>query len=122
MDFEGISLNDTLLSEPTLLKDSVSIILRFRLHAVVFTADIRQMFLQINVHPEHRKFQQILFRFAPDQPLQTYTLNTVTFGLICSPYLAIRTLCKQTMKRIVVATEVLANGIYCPNIVSGGHK
>lgn len=88
----GISLNSTLLSGPKLQKDITSLLLIFRLHPVVFITDIVGMFRQVLVTPEHRHFQKILWRFSPDQPLSEWTLNTVTFGLTCSPYLAMRVL------------------------------
>ncbi|XP_073955675.1 uncharacterized protein [Choristoneura fumiferana] len=88
----GVSLNDCLHTGPALQQDIVDIIMSFRTHPVVFSTDIKMMFRNILIHPGHRQYQLILWRSSPDQPLLTYALNTVTYGLRSSPYHAIRTL------------------------------
>ncbi|CAL1678854.1 unnamed protein product [Lasius platythorax] len=45
----GTSLNDKLLPGPNLQNDNVKILLRFRMHKYVLTADIARMFRQIDV-------------------------------------------------------------------------
>jgi len=47
------SLNDHLYPGPKLQQDLPGIIIRFRLHKVVFTTDIKQMFRQIVITPDH---------------------------------------------------------------------
>ncbi|XP_018399905.1 PREDICTED: uncharacterized protein LOC108777491 [Cyphomyrmex costatus] len=58
----GVSLNDILFSGPTVQQDLLSIVLRFRLHYIVFTADIQKMYRQVLIHPEDRLHQRILWR------------------------------------------------------------
>lgn len=70
--------------------DVVDVLIRFRLFRHAFTADIRQMFRQILVPPEFRTFQQIQWRKRPQDDIVEYQLNTVTYGVNCAPYLAIR--------------------------------
>lgn len=55
-------------------------------------ADIKEMYRQILVHPKDRELQKILWRTGGGDPVKEYQLNTVTYGLSCAPYLAIRTL------------------------------
>jgi len=86
----GLSLNDTLMVDATLQDDLFDIILRFRLHPIVMTADIQKMYRQIEVDKRNRDFQRILWRFSPDDQIQGYQLNTVTYGQSCAPFLAIR--------------------------------
>ncbi|KAI5715899.1 hypothetical protein M8J77_024346 [Diaphorina citri] len=86
----GKSLNDILYTGPKLYNDLFNILLSFRLFPYALTTDIRKMYLQILVSEDQRKYQKVLCRFSPQEELQTYTLNTVTFGLACSPYLALR--------------------------------
>lgn len=88
----SFSLNDILYTGPKLQADVVTMLLNFRLFEVAMTADIRQMYRMIAVCPEHRKFQRLLWRFSPHDPLLIYELNTVVFGLNSSPYLALRTI------------------------------
>ncbi|BET00044.1 Pao retrotransposon peptidase [Nesidiocoris tenuis] len=87
----GVSLNDVLYVGPKLQNDLFVILLNFRLFRVAITSDIRQMYLRILVRPEDRRFQRILFRFSSDEPICTYQMNTVVFGIAPSPYLALRT-------------------------------
>ncbi|XP_063979917.1 uncharacterized protein LOC135163941 [Diachasmimorpha longicaudata] len=87
----AISLNDTLHIGPTIQEDIFSLLVRFRIHRYVVTADIEKMYRQVLIHPQDRKYQRILWR-TDDGPIKTFQLNTVTFGLSAAPYLAIRTI------------------------------
>ncbi|XP_071653643.1 uncharacterized protein [Temnothorax longispinosus] len=84
----GLSLNDTLLSGPKLQPDIVAVLLLFRAEPVAITADVKQMFRQIWIHPEHRNYQRIVWRFSESEPIFDYILTTVTFGTTASPFLA----------------------------------
>ncbi|XP_029163786.1 uncharacterized protein LOC114935214 [Nylanderia fulva] len=68
------------------------VLLRWRQHQYVFVADIEKMYRQILVHPDDCKFQTILWRHSTDDEVREYQLRTVTYGLACAPFLAIRTL------------------------------
>ncbi|XP_049316882.1 uncharacterized protein LOC125779647 [Bactrocera dorsalis] len=50
------------------------------------------MFRQVEINPLHRKWQRILWRESPVEPLRIFELATVTFGMTSSPYNAIRSL------------------------------
>ncbi|XP_023312160.1 uncharacterized protein LOC108913397 [Anoplophora glabripennis] len=116
------SLNDTLYPGPKLQSDINNILLRFRTHEVVFTCDIRQMYRQILIIPEHRKYQLIRWRFRSSDPIQTYQLNTVTYGINSSPYLAIRTLlqlAEEGKQTFPLASAALKNDIYVDDLVCG---
>jgi len=62
----GISLNDTLMNGGVVQDDLVSIVLRFRLHEYVMTADIEKMYRQILIDPMQRDYQRILCRDSPE--------------------------------------------------------
>ena len=87
-DPSGVSLNDTLHIGPNLQSDIGSIVTQFRLHVVAVACDIRAILL----HPEDRIFQYVLWRFSLDEPVDEWKLNTVTFGVASSLFLAQRTL------------------------------
>jgi len=86
------SLNDTLFVGPKLQQDIVNILLRFRLHSVVFTADICKMYRHISLAPRYRQYQHIFWRASPHDQVQEFELNTVTYGVSSAPYLALRVL------------------------------
>ncbi|XP_045473996.1 uncharacterized protein LOC123680245 [Harmonia axyridis] len=118
----GKSLNDLLLTGPKLQADISTLLLRFRLHQFVFTADIRQMYRQILIRPEQRDYQRIIWRFSKREPLQYYRLNTVTYGVSSAPYLALRTLHQLASDdglRFPTARQVLLNEIYVDDILTG---
>lgn len=118
----GVSLNDCLHTGPALQQDIVDIIMSFRTHPVVFSTDIRKMFRNILIRPDQRHYQLILWRSSPDQPLLTYALNTVTYGLRSSPYHAIRTLLQladDEGHRYPQAAQILRTSIFVDDILCG---
>nr|XP_033204870.1 uncharacterized protein LOC117165663 [Bombus vancouverensis nearcticus] len=117
----GVSLNDVLHTGPKLQDDLFFILLRFRSHQYVITGDVEKMYRQFLVRPEDRKFQQILWRNS-DGEVDTYQLNTVTFGLSAAPDLAIRCL-KQLADdgghRYPRAATVLQRDFYVDDVLTG---
>ncbi|XP_024868764.1 uncharacterized protein LOC112452671 [Temnothorax curvispinosus] len=85
----GLSLNDTLLSGPKLQQDLLAILLRFRAEPVALTADVKQMFRQVWINSGQCDYQRIVWRFSESDSILDYHLKTVTFGVTCSPFLAI---------------------------------
>lgn len=118
----GMSLNQCLHSGAKLNRDLSDILTSFRRHQVVFVADIRMMFRQTVIHPEDRRYQLILWRESPDEPIRVYELNTNTYGLRSSPYLAIRTLRELADRercRFPRAAAILEQDLYVDDACSG---
>jgi len=88
----GTSLNECIYAGPKLQSDIVDVLMLFRTHKYVFSTDICKMYRQIWIHPEHRVYQHILWRESSNTAIQEYELKTVTYGVSCAPYLAIRVL------------------------------
>ncbi|XP_050054516.1 uncharacterized protein LOC126549427 [Aphis gossypii] len=88
----GVSLNQCLSVGPKLQQDIVDVLVGFRVHKVAFTTDICKMYRQIEVLPQYRGYQYILWRDSPQVTVKEYTLNTVMYGVNCAPYLALRVL------------------------------
>ncbi|XP_030755482.1 uncharacterized protein LOC115881899 [Sitophilus oryzae] len=119
----GLSLNDALMTGPTIQQDLFSIILRFRKHQYVITADCAKMYRQVNVHDNQRHLQSILWRKNADEPLKAYTLNTVTYGTSCAPFLAVRCLHQlalENQKRNPKISNVIKEDFYVDDLISGG--
>lgn len=118
----GRSLNDVLCTGPKLQTDLRDILLRCRLHKYILTADIVKMYRQISIHPADRIYQHIFWRDTPGDELQEFQLCTVTYGLNCAPYLAIRCLHEldaQDGHRFPLAKGVLTRSAYVDDIVIG---
>ncbi|XP_073947429.1 uncharacterized protein isoform X1 [Choristoneura fumiferana] len=87
-----ISLNNLLLNGALMQKDLFQIMLLFRLGDYTFTTDIRRMFRAIALNPIHTSLQNILWRDDPSEPIRCIRLDTVTYGLKSSTFLATRCL------------------------------
>ncbi|XP_054259330.1 uncharacterized protein LOC128984071 [Macrosteles quadrilineatus] len=75
------------------------------------------------VHSEDQKFHYILWHTRPDQPPSTFRLTTVTYGVNCSPYLAIRTLhqlANDEGDSFPEAAEILRTQTFVDDVISGG--
>ncbi|XP_073814245.1 uncharacterized protein [Musca autumnalis] len=82
------------------------------------------MYRQIRVDPKHASLQRILFRDSPSKPVQDFELHTVTFGVNCAPYLAIRTLLKlaeDTETDFPLAAHILRKCMYVDDVLAGTH-
>lgn len=79
------------------------------------------MFRQIKIHEEDWRFQRILWVTSDDE-LLTYQLITVTYGLACAPFLALRTilqLAENEGDKFPLAVEPLLKGRYVDDIFGG---
>lgn len=82
----GLSLNDCCLVGPTLQPDLFDTFMKWRTNKIALNADVEKMYRQILVDNAHRKYQKIVWRFSPNEPIQTYQLNTVTYGTSPAPF------------------------------------
>ncbi|XP_059217691.1 uncharacterized protein LOC131994814 [Stomoxys calcitrans] len=121
----GVSLNDVLYTGPVLQNDLTVLILKWRFYRFVLNGDIQKMYRQILVNPSHIPFQRILFRTSQNDPIQEFELKTVTFGLNCAPYLAIRTmiqLANDVQERYPLASRILRECMYVDDALLGAHS
>ncbi|XP_058840761.1 uncharacterized protein LOC131696228 [Topomyia yanbarensis] len=120
-----ISLNDLLHTGPTVQPTLLSIVLNFRLHRYVASADIKKMFRQILIHPDDRSLQQILWRKSESEPLKLYQLRTVTYGTSAAPFQATRVLnqiAEDEKERFPLAAPVVRSNFYVDNLLFGGNN
>lgn len=89
---QGNSLNDTMMVGPVLQPDLRSLIITWRKYKICIVGDIVKMYRMVMVAEEHKNLQCILWRNNQDEDLETYKLQTVTFGTAAAPFLAVRTL------------------------------
>ncbi|XP_017797012.1 PREDICTED: uncharacterized protein LOC108578234 [Habropoda laboriosa] len=118
----GLCVNDTLLTGPTLQDDLFSLILRFRTHAYVLTADIEKMFRQVVLHPKDTVYYKILWRKNPKDAIKTYHLNTITYGTSCAPFLAVRCLqqlASDERTSYPLAANTIENDFYMDDLLTG---
>lgn len=121
----GTSLNECLLSWPNLLPEIFDILVRWRLLKIAFSADISKMYRQIRVHKDDCDLQRILWRETNTGELKHFRLLTVTYGLTCAPFLAIRTLrqlASDERERYPLGAISLKQDFYVDDVLSGAES
>lgn len=121
----GLSLNDCLMVGPVIQSDLLTVLMRFRLHKIVFTADIKQMYRQVRLHPDFTKFQRVFWRNHPSEPLKVYEIVTLAFGTASAPFLATR--CLKALvdldgKLFPQACSALLHDFYVDDVLTGANS
>ncbi|KAH9397032.1 hypothetical protein TYRP_003336 [Tyrophagus putrescentiae] len=86
------SLNDCLFKGVSEQNNLFGLLIRWRTNAYAVTADLKQAFLQIRIHPEDRRYLRF-FWGTDSEHLSTYQMKSVMFGAAPSPaqlYLVLR--------------------------------
>lgn len=120
----GTSLNDHLLAGPKLQTELPATILHWRQHRFVYTADIAKMYRQILVDARDHDYQRILWQPPYSKIPLEYQLLTVTYGMTCAPFLALRVLqqlASDEGTRFPLAVPVLRHHIYVDDVLFGAH-
>ncbi|XP_053597480.1 uncharacterized protein LOC128668441 [Microplitis demolitor] len=110
---------------PKLQDDLFVILTRFRSHIHALTADIEKMYRQIRVHPVDTKYQKIIYRNGPQASINTYTLDTVTYGTASASHLAVRSLhqlAKDEGHLYPLAATVLMRDFYVDDVLTGANS
>lgn len=97
--YNGVSLNDVLLTGPDVNNTLLGVLLRFRKEPVAITADIEQMFHCFLVAEEHRDYLRFLW-FKDNDPTKQvvdFRMKVHVFGNSPSPAVAIHCL-RQSVK------------------------
>lgn len=118
-----ISLNDTMYNGAVVQKELFDILILFRTYKFVLLTDIKKMYRQILIHPSHRILQNVLWRENPNQPIECLQLQTVTYGLKSSPFLATRCLAELAHieeENFPLASKALLHNTYVDDVISGG--
>ncbi|XP_029677734.1 uncharacterized protein LOC115244312 [Formica exsecta] len=118
----GTSLNDHLNAGPKLQTDLMSVILQWRRYKYVYSSDIAKMYRQIHIDARDIDYQRILWKSSLSEPLIDYQLLTVTYGMACAPFLALRVL-KQLVRdegqHFPLAVSILSDNIYVDDLLFG---
>ncbi|XP_036007876.1 uncharacterized protein LOC118567277 [Fundulus heteroclitus] len=95
--YDGISLNNVLLTGPDLNNTLQGVLIRFRREAIAITADIEQMFYCFRVREKDRNFLRFLWFQNNDlsKAIVDYRMNVHVFGNSPSPAVAIHGLHKS---------------------------
>ncbi|XP_048487495.1 uncharacterized protein LOC119692752 [Plutella xylostella] len=105
---------------PVVQDDLLSILLRFRQHKYILSADVAKMYRCIEVHPDDRNLQQIVWRVNSSDPITAFKLNTVTYGTASAPFLATRCLKQLGLECNDKKTaEIILHDFYVDDLLTG---
>nr|XP_044249370.1 uncharacterized protein LOC123002807 [Drosophila takahashii] len=119
------SLNDILYAGPTVQSELFAILLRFRTHKYVFTADIEKMYRQVWIHPDDQYHQLIVWRMNPSDDLKYYRLKTVTYGTTSAPFLATKCLdylSEKAKDQFPLGSSALKHDFYVDDCLTGANS
>ncbi|XP_011171791.2 uncharacterized protein LOC105204420 [Solenopsis invicta] len=118
----GISINDLQMVGATVQDDLFSLLIRFRTHQYIISGDIEKMYRQVLVNPNQRSLQRIIWRFQDNEPVQIFELNTLTYGMASSPFLATRCLLEianQIEERLPKIARIIRKDFYVDDLLTG---
>ena len=118
----GWSLNDTLEAGPMLHPKLAEILIKFRRYRVALTGDITKMYRQLLLTPEDQQFHRFFYQPDPEKPPQVHCMSRVTFGVTCSPFLAVRTLQQTAVdfgKDCPTAQKHIEQSFYVDDLLGG---
>ncbi|XP_031637636.1 uncharacterized protein LOC116350053 [Contarinia nasturtii] len=121
----GKSLNEQMAIGKIEQTSIFELMLRWRKNKIAVIADLEKMYKQIQIDKTQYKYQLVLWRENPNEPIKTYALTTVIFGLSGSPYLAMRTLkqlAMQVAKKYPLASRAIMENFYMDNFSGGAES
>ncbi|XP_055543333.1 uncharacterized protein LOC129728886 [Wyeomyia smithii] len=120
----GISINQTQMTGPTIQNDLISILLNFSSHKFAFTADVPKFYRQVKMHKDDVRYQKIFWRENRSMPLREYELQTVTYGITSSPFLATMALCQlaeDEEQTFPLAAKAVRKSFYIDDVLTGAN-
>jgi hypothetical protein len=79
----GMSLNDCLAKGANKLAKIHDVLLQFRSLPAAFTTDIRLAYNQVQLHPDHLRYQKFLWKsdLEPSNPTEDHVIGTLIYGV-----------------------------------------
>ncbi|XP_067217392.1 uncharacterized protein [Linepithema humile] len=93
-----------------------------QIHTYVISADVSKMYRQVKISQEQCKLQRVLWKFNPGEDIQTYELQTVTYGEACSAFLVIRSLhqaARDLQQQYPEAAQIIMRDFYVDDLLTG---
>ena len=117
----GNSLNDVLLTGPSLYPLLTTIINRFRLHRIGMSGDISKMFREVGLHHDDFDLHQFLHMEASGKIVDC-RMKRLTFGVTTSPFLAtqvLRQLALDYATDYAIASALIQQPFYVDDCLTG---
>ncbi|XP_053968872.1 uncharacterized protein LOC128870293 [Anastrepha ludens] len=121
----GFSLNDLLMTGPTIRPKPCSTLLRFRTFPIALTGDICKMYHCVLVSEPDSYLQCILWRDSPQQPVNVFKLDTVAYGTRPASLLSIRSMHQLAIDEQTIYpidSKTLKRDFYVDDLITGGES
>ncbi|XP_061722315.1 uncharacterized protein LOC133528846 isoform X2 [Cydia pomonella] len=118
----GTSLNQVMLNGPVVQSELFDILILFRTYPLIFTCDIQKMFRNVFINEHQRGLQNILWRDSPKNPINCLQLQTVTYGLKSSTFLATRALkelANMHKDQFPLAAQAIYKNTFVDDVLTG---
>lgn len=122
----ALSLNDCLVTGPSLVPDLAHVLLRFRHQRYAFISDIEKAFLMVGLNEADRNYTRFFWPKDPlniNSPFDIYRFKVVLFGSTCSQYLLNATIAHHLSN--IQEQENITNikkGLYIDNLQGTSNK
>jgi hypothetical protein len=73
---------------PNFIADLVKVLIQFRLHPIALTMDVKEMFLQVEMAPQSRRYHRFVFQWPHKDDITEYQFTRHPFGSTGSPCIA----------------------------------
>lgn len=113
------------MNGPTIQPELFDTFIRWRVNKIALIADVEKMYRQIDVAPADRINQKVLYRFSETEPMQTFVLNTITYGTKPAPYMAIQTtflVADDEATKYPIASKCVKTDMYVDDLLSGAES
>ncbi len=117
----GYSLNDILLSGPSLYPLLTTVLTKFRRHRIGMVSDISKMFREVALLPEEYDLHRFLHCDETGE-IVDFRMNRLTFGVTTSPYLAtqvLRQLAQDHREEYPNASAIVPTNFYVDDCLVG---
>ena len=118
---DGKSLNDAIWPGPKLQRDSVDVLTRFRRAPVALSADISEMFLQVELQDKDRPYHRFLWRdFDTSREPDVYEFQRLLFRNTASPFCSqyvLQTHAKTHASDIPEAASTVEDSMYVDDVL-----
>ncbi|XP_075261144.1 uncharacterized protein LOC142352874 [Convolutriloba macropyga] len=88
----GISLNDRLMVGPKIQQDLFSILIRFRMYPVALSADIANIYRQVQLDAEHKDYHRLFWKESNSTDIKSFRMTRVRYGIASSAFQSVRPL------------------------------
>ncbi|GFS56959.1 uncharacterized protein TNCV_2661421 [Trichonephila clavipes] len=117
-----LSLNSIQYNGELVQTDLFTIMIKFREHPYVLTADVKMMYRMILIHESQQSLLRILWKESPKNPKETFGIKTVTYNTMIAPFLATRTLLQLSRdeeRSFPLAAPVVIIFFYMDDVLCG---